>query len=147
MVDFQDSNTITVEITEEGPWQYQLDGGLLQSANVFTNVLAGPRRVAVYAEDCLIYEEDIFVGGAPNYFTPNGDGFHDSWHIFNALEFPGANIKIYDRYGKILRNLRHDQAGWDGTYRGNPMPSSDYWYMIELPDGRNARGHFSLIRR
>ncbi|MDC7999036.1 T9SS type B sorting domain-containing protein [Gilvibacter sediminis] len=147
VADFQDRNTVTVEIEEEGPWQYQLDGGLLQSDNVFTDVLAGPRRVAVYAEDCLIYEEDIFVGGAPNYFTPNGDGFHDLWHIFNAREFPGATIKIFDRYGKILKNLRHNQLGWDGNYRGNPMPSSDYWYLIELPDGRSARGHFSLIRR
>ena len=91
--------------------------------------------------------QEVFVGGAPNYFTPNGDGIHDRWQIFNALEFPGAQVKIYDRYGKILGNLRHNDAGWDGTYRGRPMPSSDYWYLIELPDGRNARGHFSLIRR
>ena len=145
--DFQDSNRIIINVLEEGPWEYQLDGGLLQSSNVFNDVLAGPHFVAVYVEDCLLFEQEVFVGGAPNYFTPNGDGIHDRWQIFNALEFPGAQVKIYDRYGKILGNLRHNDAGWDGTYRGRPMPSSDYWYLIELPDGRNARGHFSLIRR
>ena len=145
--DFQDNNRIIINIPEEGPWEYQLDGGLLQSSNIFDDVIAGPHFVAVYANDCLLYEEEVFVGGAPNYFTPNGDGIHDLWQIFNALEFPGMQVKIYDRYGKILGNLRHDQAGWDGTYRGRPMPSSDYWYLIELPDGRTARGHFSLIRR
>jgi gliding motility-associated-like protein len=37
-------------------------------------------------------------------------------------------------------------SGWDGTYNGQPMISSDYWYSISLEDGRVMKGHFSLKR-
>jgi gliding motility-associated-like protein len=36
--------------------------------------------------------------------------------------------------------------GWNGFYIGIPLPSTDYWYRIELEDGRILKGHFSLIR-
>jgi gliding motility-associated-like protein len=36
--------------------------------------------------------------------------------------------------------------GWNGFYKGNPLPSTDYWYRIELEDSRILKGHFSLIR-
>ncbi len=145
--DFRDSNNVVVNVDPEGDWEYSIDSGSRQSSNVFRDVLAGPHTVQVWISDCVVYIEDIFVGGAPNYFTPNGDGFHDVWHIFNSTEFRALKVYIYDRYGKMLKTLQYNDAGWDGTYRGNPMPSSDYWYLIELADGSSARGHFSLIRR
>ena len=41
--------------------------------------------------------------------------------------------------------------GWDGTYNGNPMPSSDYWFNIQIVDQngtvRTKKGHFSLLRK
>ncbi|WP_332871661.1 T9SS type B sorting domain-containing protein [Flavobacterium selenitireducens] len=42
--------------------------------------------------------------------------------------------------------------GWDGTFNGSQMPSTDYWFTVEYPDP-NANGamkefkaHFSLKR-
>jgi gliding motility-associated-like protein len=36
--------------------------------------------------------------------------------------------------------------GWDGTFIGKPMPSTDYWFRVVLEDGREFKSHFSLVR-
>ncbi|HHC78669.1 MAG TPA: T9SS type B sorting domain-containing protein, partial [Flavobacteriia bacterium] len=59
----------------------------------------------------------------------------------------GSKIFIYDRFGKILKELSPGGEGWDGRYRGKPMPADDYWFTVALEDGRLRKGHFSLIRR
>jgi len=51
-----------------------------------------------------------------------------------------------DRYGKLLKQMNPNSEGWDGTYRGKELPSSDYWYRIELADGRMVSGNFTLKR-
>jgi gliding motility-associated-like protein len=84
----------------------------------------------------------------PNFFTPNGDGTNDYWHIpgIAASNYYKSNIYIFDRYGKLVAGLPSSSQGWDGTLNGHPLPSTDYWYVIELTDGRIIKGHFSLIR-
>jgi gliding motility-associated-like protein len=59
---------------------------------------------------------------------------------------PDSQILIYDRMGKLLRELDPLGPGWDGTWNGNNMPSSDYWFVVKLQDGRTFKGHFSLKR-
>ena len=82
------------------------------------------------------------------YFSPNNDGINDTWQIlglkttFNSL----SNVYIYDRYGRFLKQLSGDEGFWDGNYQGKPLPSDDYWFRLELEDGRVYTGHFSLIR-
>ena len=53
---------------------------------------------------------------------------------------------IFDRYGKLLKQLDPLSEGWDGTYIGKPMPATDYWFRDYLEDGREFKGHFSLVR-
>jgi gliding motility-associated-like protein len=90
----------------------------------------------------------VAVLGIPNYFTPNGDGYNDYWNIkgvsaqFNYL----SNIYIFDRFGKLLKQIGTTGLGWDGTFNGYQMPSDDYWYNIKFEDGRSAKGHFTLKR-
>lgn len=92
--------------------------------------------------------QTIAVIGIPKFFTPNGDGQNDYWNVkgvsvnFNA----NSTIYIYDRYGKLLKQITASSQGWDGTFTGQPLPSDDYWYTIKLDDGREAKGHFSLKR-
>jgi gliding motility-associated-like protein len=37
---------------------------------------------------------------------------------------------VFDRYGKLLKQLYPNGPGWDGTYNGQPMPADDYWFYI-----------------
>jgi len=97
---------------------------------------------------CETVSQEIAVLGVPKFFTPNGDGFNDSWNIRGANERSNGKsiIYIFDRYGKLIKQISPLGNGWDGTYNGRPLPSDDYWYSIQFEDGRSAKGHFSLKR-
>ena len=86
----------------------------------------------------------------PPYFTPNADGIHDGWLVPELpIVYPNAVVKIYDRFGKLLAEyLGSKEDGWDGTYNGHPMPSTDYWYVIDVEEiDRQFMGHFTLLRQ
>ena len=86
----------------------------------------------------------------PEFFTPNGDGVNDNWVVGSLAEvYPGAVVTIFDRFGKtLIQFLGADADGWDGTYKGVPMPSTDYWYMIDIEEiDKQYSGHFTLMRR
>ncbi len=143
----QNHNTIEV-ITQGGfEYEYSLDGVTYQDDHRFTNVDIG--NYTIYARDkngCGTASQEVFLFFYPRYFTPNGDGFHDTWQIYNADREPDIKTYIFDRLGKLLAQLGPNDLGWDGTMNGRPMPSSEYWFLVERQDGSTHKGHFSLIR-
>jgi gliding motility-associated-like protein len=56
------------------------------------------------------------------------------------------DIKIYDRLGKIVASFGANHHGWDGSFNGLKLPSTDYWFVVTREDGREMRGHFAMIR-
>lgn len=151
VVDLVENNTVTILVSGTGDYIYSLDSanGLYQTSNIFENVIAG--IYTVYVKDsngCGIVEQEIAVLGAPKFFTPNGDGYNDTWKIRGANEKYNFNsiIYIFNRFGKLIKQIGTTGEGWDGTYNGSPLPADDYWYSIQFEDGRTAKGHFSLKR-
>ena len=149
--DMTDINTVTVNATGKGKYEYSLDDafGSFQLSNVFTNVPSGIHEVFINdINGCGIVSKTIAVVGVPKYFTPNNDGYNDYWNVkgINANFNANSIIYIFDRYGKLLTKIAPTSQGWDGTFSGTPLPSDDYWYTIKLEDGREAKGHFSLKR-
>jgi gliding motility-associated-like protein len=99
-------------------------------------------------EGCTNLTIDVLVIDYPKYFTPNGDGIHDTWNIV-GLDQPDAKIYIYDRYGKLLKQITPTATsqGWDGTYIGSVLPSTDYWFTIEYMENDQQKlfkAHFAL---
>lgn len=86
--------------------------------------------------------------GYQKFFSPNGDGLNDFWTIEGISPdfYPETEVFIYDRYGRLLRKFKPLFDGWDGTYNGQPMPSTDYWFQGYLDNGTVFKGHFSLLR-
>ncbi|MEM5565360.1 T9SS type B sorting domain-containing protein [Psychroserpens sp. AS72] len=84
------------------------------------------------------------------FFTPNGDGYNDYWHLVSPSNECKYILYIFDRYGKLLRTLTPNDSKWDGTYNGAIMPSNDYWYLVKYRNFEGAdlefRSHFSLKR-
>jgi len=91
---------------------------------------------------CINYEDELPF---PKFFTPNNDGYNDTWTINSAYLAPNSSIRIFDRYGKFIKELALNTA-WDGTYIGQDEPSSDYWFTVIRLNGIEFRGHFSLKR-
>lgn len=155
IVDPADNNTVTVHVVPTGnvntTYLYSLDmpDGPYQESNVFEYVTPGIHTVYVYdINGCGVVSQDIAVLGIPKFFTPNGDGINDTWDIIgmNTLFHQNSSIYIYDRYGKLITGVDPKGKGWDGMYNGAPLPSTDYWYVVVLEDGRTVKGHFSMIR-
>ncbi len=153
--DASNDNTVTVIVSGEGDYEYALFNEYgsytpFQSSNIFTNVLGGIYTVHVrdIKNGCGITIADVFVIGFPKFFTPNGDGNNDTWNIKGVTSLFQANSKIliFDRYGKLIKELSPLGEGWDGTLNGEALPISDYWFEITLEDGRSFKDHFTLKR-
>lgn len=94
------------------------------------------------SKDCINLVNELPY---PKFFTPNGDGYNDTWTVEFIYLAPNTGIKIYDRYGKFIKELRPDTA-WDGTYNGHSEPAADYWFTVTRLNGTEFRGHFTLKR-
>ncbi|WP_034042923.1 T9SS type B sorting domain-containing protein [Wocania ichthyoenteri] len=149
---FSDNNIIEVTVIGVGEYEYRLDSGSWQSSNVFERITGGEHTV--YVRDLLncneISEMQIVID-YPKYFTPNNDGVHDTWNIKGIATQPNSEIYIFDRYGKLVKQLNPKGIGWDGTFNGQEFPTGDYWFIVkynEPLDGtqKEFRSHFTLKR-
>ncbi|WP_188375118.1 T9SS type B sorting domain-containing protein [Winogradskyella haliclonae] len=149
---FTGNNMIIATATGNSTYEYSLDNGPWELVGEFEDVNGGDHVVA--ARDilgCGIVYRTVTVIDYPKFFTPNGDGNNDTWNIEGINTQPSATIYIYDRYGKLLKQLSPTSPGWDGTFNGNRMPSSDYWFTLEYVEptnneSRTFSAHFSLKR-
>jgi len=146
--DLSDSNTIMAVVSGDGDYEFSLDGEIYQDDPLFENI--DPGFYIVFAQDkkgCGISEKEVAVLGFPKFFTPNGDGTNDTWQLIGASkDMISGSISIHDRYGRLLKQLDSNSQGWDGSFLGQTLPASDYWFRISLLDGRELTGHFALKR-
>ncbi len=142
-------NTISVNLTSGsiGDYEYSIDGISYQDSPTFYGLSSG--LYTVYVKDknnCGIINDEIYLLMYPQFFTPNADGYNDVWKIeFSEIE-PNLDIKIFDRYGKYIKQLNGLSTGWNGTFNGTDLPADDYWFVITRPNNKEIRGHFALKR-
>ena len=134
------------------PYEFTLNGESLGSNNTFIIYETGTYTVTVTDSMGCVATASIFVEYIDicisNYFTPNGDGVLDDWGPGCAEQYSNLRFDIYDRYGRVVASLRQGEK-WDGKYRGNELPTGDYWYVVKLNDPNDNRdfvGHFTLYR-
>lgn len=145
-----DDGRIEVAVSGNSEYDFSVFEGVgFQDDPVFENLPAG--FYTLYVRDkqgCGITTAQFSIIGYPRFFTPNDDGFNDFWQIKGVSDViePDALIYIFDRYGKLIIQLPASSRGWDGTFNGNPLPSSDYWFQATLSDGTLFSSHFTLKR-
>jgi gliding motility-associated-like protein len=135
-----------------GVYEFTLNGESYGSTNTFIIYESGNYTVTVTdSNGCFAsatgYFEYIDVC-IPNYFTPNGDGVLDGWGPGCTSQYKDLTFNIFDRYGRKVATLKAGQK-WDGKYKGEELPTGDYWYVVKLNDQRDRRdfvGHFTLYR-
>ncbi len=74
--------------------------------------------------------QEVFI---PTAFSPNGDGQNDRFNIF-ASGISEISFRVFDRIGNLVFESSDvnelTQSGWDGTFKGNPLPGGAYvWYL------------------
>lgn len=136
-----------------GAFEYKVDQREWQSENLFENLSFNVMHTGYVRDElgCMGIVA-FFVPKPPvpipEYFVPGEGSAHDVWDLAPIFEaYPKSTVKIFDRTGKVVAELEGDTQDWDGTYNGNALPSTDYWYIINVPEIRQQfTGHFTLIR-
>jgi gliding motility-associated-like protein len=90
---------------------------------------------------CTALREYTFesVTLTPKVFTPNNDGIND---VF----MPGKRVVIFDRLGIVMFE---GDNGWDGTYKGKPVPTDIYFYKLMYKENNVPKiktGYIGIIR-
>jgi gliding motility-associated-like protein len=148
-------------LTAEGEnivW-YDADGNYLEGAPTpDTKVIGIQRYFATQSVDgCESPKAEIVVEviakevivDFPKFFTPNGDGQNEVWNIKKGDNIADAEVYIYDRNGQLLKQVKQNGEGWDGTFNGRSLPASDYWFKVTYKEygvQREYTSHFSLVR-
>lgn len=137
---------IQVKIPFDG--SYEFDGKVLTQQGVYTAMFE-----SFYGCDSLV--ELTLVREMPDiepatFISPNGDGDNDVWTIKNIDLYPDASVRIFDRYGKeVYSTTGYGQENvWDGrSNSGQTLPSTDYWYVIDIATvDKVYYGHVTLVR-
>lgn len=147
--DFSEDNAITVDFTGLGNYEFSIDGLHYQSSPTFNQLDEG--EYTIYVNDmkgCGVVSKEFYILNYPKYFTPNGDGINDTWYIkdLKKRNLESSILSIFDRYGKLVKQIASENDSWNGTYEGNTLPSTDYWFIINLKNGKTVKGHFTLKR-
>jgi gliding motility-associated-like protein len=146
--DFEENLTALISISGNGNYTYSIDGINFQNTPLFNLPEPGEYRIYVKEENCGTVSDTFFAITYPKFFTPNGDTFNDIWQIKNLDKKGLENSKIYifDRFGKLIKEINKTNTSWDGTFDNQKLPASDYWFVIEVSNGKIIKGHFSLKR-
>ena len=150
--DFDSNQIISVAASGgSGNYEFQLDGGSWQSNSIFEYVTGCEEHIVVARDiDGCIFETQtsVMIMDYPKFFTPNGDGYNDTWNIKCLRENPVAKVSVFDRFGKLIISFSPRENSWDGRFNGQLLPGSDYWFVAEYLNNNGIqatfRSHFSL---
>lgn len=154
-VDSLSFNSRRIEVASGGvgAFEYKIDNQDWQDDNLFENLAYKVLHTAYVRDESGCIAVTVFnipqpPVPIPDYFTPDNSGENEVWDVAPIMEaYPNSTVKIFDRTGKVVAILEGDAQDWDGTYNGQPLPSTDYWYLINVPEIRQQfTGHFTLIR-
>ena len=91
----------------------------------------------------------------PNVFSPNNDNINPNFNIVYdendiAGEVEVIEFKVYNRWGELLYDNDNPTNGWNGSYKGQIVPSDVYAYYIEVSiDGcmnKSRKGNVTVIK-
>ncbi|WP_298504076.1 T9SS type B sorting domain-containing protein [uncultured Maribacter sp.] len=141
-----DGPSIIIQTENIGDFEYALNFGAYQTSPIFDAVLGGSYIITIRERNfCGEINEPYIHLVIPKFFTPNGDGFYDTFRPEGIPNNISYSLSIYDRYGTLILNSRDSSFGWDGFFNGSKLPASDYWYTI-IVENNMYKGHFSLKR-
>ncbi|WP_233164832.1 gliding motility-associated C-terminal domain-containing protein [Pedobacter sp. ASV28] len=116
------------------------------TSTTYTVTVANANGCSSTASYAITVVDDLSILRATNILSPNGDGVNDVWKVANIDMYPQAVVRIFDRAGRIVYTRKGYDNSWDGTYNGQPLAESTYYYIIDLEAGKVLRGYITLVR-
>jgi gliding motility-associated-like protein len=148
--DFSNNQTLTINASGIGDYEYLLDEGEYQDSPIFENVFSGEHQITVRDKNgCGLTTTASIIINYPKYFTPNADGVNDTWNIKDLENQTDSKITILDRYGKFITLIKANEQGWDGNLNNSQLPSDDYWFTVSYNKNgevKEFKSHFTLKR-
>jgi len=88
---------------------------------------------------------------APTAFTPNNDGVNDKFLVTLNGVATFTDVKIFNRYGKLVFSTKSTTGYWDGNFGGHNLPTGVYYWILDGYDDYNQikiskGGSIALIR-
>jgi len=134
------------------PYQYSWNTG--STEETLTDVGTGEYSLTVIDDkDCEVSANATvyYLGEGcleiPTVFTPNDDGYNDDWVINGIIDYPNCTMKIFNRWGQLLFESVGYTQTWNGTYDGDALPIADYYFILDLQDGTEARTGTITLKR
>ena len=85
----------------------------------------------------------------PTAVSPNGDSFNDVLYVRSNV-LTEVYFEVYSRWGERVFATDDITRGWDGTFKGEPLPPAVFGYQLRgvCIDGVEyvAKGSVSLLR-
>lgn len=153
---YKSVNIVLQGNTGTAPYKYIVDDNYEDDINssIKVDLDYGQHKVTVIDTAGCVIDTMITINfpsfNIPIVVSPNGDNHNDAFTVPVLRDaYPDATIRIFDRWGKKLADYKAgDGIDWDGTYNGVAMPTTDYWYEIEIKEIKKTySGHFTLIRQ
>ena len=138
---------VIIKTINPGVFEYSLNGRDFQDSNIFENVPGG--IYTAFVKDlagCETAEMRFPHVVVQKYFSPNNDGNNDLFELKGVEYFNSSYIRIYNRYGALIKSGTGEGFSWNGTFNGTQMPAGDYWYDINIEGFKQIKGNFSLLR-
>ncbi len=94
----------------------------------------------------------IYIFYVPNTFTPDGDGVNEIFRPYGeGIDFSQYTMQIFDRWGELIFETPYPELGWDGTYKGQPVPIGTYIWKIVAKEKYSTIihdnfGHVNVIK-
>ena len=79
-------------------------------------------------------------------FTPNNDGFNDTWEIPDMPSYGKCDVKVYNRWGQMVYANKYYDNLWDGTSNGKPLPDGAYYFIIKTENSGTITGTVNIVR-
>lgn len=114
----------------------------------FQNIQIEGTQSTISSKDTLKVRTMVFS----DFFSPNGDGFNDTFMILNVEDYPANDIKIVNRWGEVVYKASPYNNEWDGKCNvsgplfGNECQDGVYFFVFNDGVGTAATGKITLKR-
>jgi gliding motility-associated-like protein len=149
-------------------WQWNFGSGAIPLTSneqnprvVYPQGIAAIYPVSLYVTnefgcvDSLISQVQVIndvIIYAPNVFTPDNDGFNQTWRVYiSGIDIYEYHLILFNRWGEIVWESYNPEAVWKGTYGTDDVEDGTYVWVLNAKDSYNDkkyefRGTVSVLR-